>query len=259
MLKAISLFATGFLATVGLASADTARDRPVVTRWRVVELAAADGTKVTADAPEKFTVEFRDDGTVSMRIDCNRGQGTWTSSGPGQLVFGPLAMTKVACQPNPMTELWTRDLAAVRSYEERGGHLFLALEDGGVYDLAPEPPPAPVRVIPSTLVQFPPSRNRVTLHDMLRGPDRAVWDYVVAVGAGQTLWVSVRASNRAATSFEILAPGNETPLYRADAEKQREWKDKVSTAGDYRVRVSLDDQAAKRGDSSNFTLRVGVY
>ena len=45
---------------------------------------------------------------VSMRIDCNRGSGTWKSAEPGQLVFGPLAVTRPCVLRNPCTTAWSR-------------------------------------------------------------------------------------------------------------------------------------------------------
>ena len=39
---------------------------------------------------------------VNARIDCNRGRGTWKSSGANQLQFGPLALTRAKCADGSM-------------------------------------------------------------------------------------------------------------------------------------------------------------
>ena len=48
-----------------------------------------DDKTLTPDDKAKYTITFGNDGRVSARIDCNRGTGTWKSSGPNQLQFGP--------------------------------------------------------------------------------------------------------------------------------------------------------------------------
>jgi para-nitrobenzyl esterase len=90
------------------------------------------------DAPAKYTIAFGTDGSVSARIDCNRGRGTWNSSEPNQLQFGPLALTRAMCPPGSIHDRIVKDWEFVRSYTLKDGHLFLALmADGGIYEFAP--------------------------------------------------------------------------------------------------------------------------
>jgi para-nitrobenzyl esterase len=73
-----------------------------------------------------------------VRIDCNRGRGTWKSSGPNQLQFGPLALTRAKCPPESLHDRIVKDWGAVRSYLIKDGHLFLSLmADGGTYEYEP--------------------------------------------------------------------------------------------------------------------------
>jgi len=58
-----------------------------------VKFQSSDEKTLTPDEKAKYTIAFGTDGRVSARIDCNRGIGTWKSSGPNQLQFGPLALT----------------------------------------------------------------------------------------------------------------------------------------------------------------------
>jgi META domain-containing protein len=66
---------------------------------------------------------FAPDGTASVRFDCNRGRGTWTSPGPNQLQFGPLALTRMACPPAAIYDRIVQQWPFVRSYVIERGHL----------------------------------------------------------------------------------------------------------------------------------------
>jgi para-nitrobenzyl esterase len=119
--------------------------------WRLVRFQGGDGTTLTPDDRGKYTIEFRADGSLTARIDCNRGRGTWKSSGPSQLELGPLALTRAMCPPGSLHDRIVKHWAFIRSYVLRDGHLFLALmADGGIYELEPiagggsAPPPSRV-------------------------------------------------------------------------------------------------------------------
>jgi uncharacterized lipoprotein YbaY len=108
------------------------------TSWQLVIFQGSDGTTLTPDDRAKYTIEFDADNQLIVRIDCNRGRGTWTSSGPGQLQFGPLALTRAQCPPGSLHDQMVRQWGYVRSYVVRDGYLFLALmADGGIYAFEP--------------------------------------------------------------------------------------------------------------------------
>ena len=107
------------------------------TSWQLVKFQSSDDTTLTPDDPAKYTIAFGVDGNVSARIDCNRGRGA-KSSGPNQLRFGPLALTRAICPPGSIHDRIVKDGEFVRSYILRDGHLFLALmADAGIYEFAP--------------------------------------------------------------------------------------------------------------------------
>jgi len=109
------------------------------TSWRLVKFEGGDGKTLTPVDKAGYTVAFGGDGMVSVRIDCNRGHGTWTSAGPKQLEFGPLALTRAMCAPAPLNDRMVKDWQNVRSYILKGDHLFLSLmADGGTYEFEPE-------------------------------------------------------------------------------------------------------------------------
>ena len=105
------------------------------TSWQLVKFQGGDGTILTPDDKSRYTISFGEGGRVSARIDCNRGSGTWKSSGPNQLQIGPIALTRAICPPGSLHDRIARDLNFVRSYTIKDGHLFLSLmADGGIYE-----------------------------------------------------------------------------------------------------------------------------
>jgi heat shock protein HslJ len=109
--------------------------------WELVKFQGSDGKTLAPDNSYKYTVVFRADGRVSVRIDCNRGTGTWKPAGPNQLQFGALALTRASCPPAALNDRIAKDWPYVRSYTVKAGHLFLALmADGGTYEFVPASP-----------------------------------------------------------------------------------------------------------------------
>ena len=110
------------------------------TSWQLVKFQSMDDTTLTPDDRAKYTIEFADGGKLIARVDCNRGSGTWKSSGPSQIEFGPLALTRAQCPPNSLHDQIVKQWGNIRSYVMRDGHLFLALKmDGGIYEFEPIP------------------------------------------------------------------------------------------------------------------------
>lgn len=121
--------------------------RPLAgTKWRLVEFQSMDDTIGTKrpDDPSRYTMHLNEDGTVTMRLNGNSAQGTWSaepgSDGTsGRFEFGPLAATAAACQPPSMDETITAQAALIRSYLLRDGRLYLSLmADGGIYAWKPD-------------------------------------------------------------------------------------------------------------------------
>jgi heat shock protein HslJ/membrane-bound inhibitor of C-type lysozyme len=108
------------------------------TSWQLVKFRGGDDTTLTPADKAKYTIIFQTDGTVSARIDCNRGRGAWKSAGPNQIQFGPLALTRAMCPPGSLQTRITKDWPYVRSYTMKDGHLFLSLmADAGTYEFEP--------------------------------------------------------------------------------------------------------------------------
>jgi para-nitrobenzyl esterase len=127
------------------------------TTWQVVAFEGGNGKKLLPADKTRYTVAFSD-GRVHLRIACNRGGGTWMSPESGQVEFGPLTTTRMACQPpNPLNDRIFKDWLFVRSYMVRDGRLFLSLiADKGIYELEPaEGSRAPQPAAPATSPSAP--------------------------------------------------------------------------------------------------------
>jgi len=107
------------------------------TSWQLVKFQGSDDSTLTPDDKANYTIEFATDGGLAARIDCNRGRGTWKSSG-ANLELGALALTRAMCPPGSLHDRIVKDWSLVRSYVIKQGHLFLSLmADGGIYEFEP--------------------------------------------------------------------------------------------------------------------------
>ena len=108
------------------------------TSWQLVKFQGGDGKTLAPDDKSKYTLTFGRNGILSTRIDCNHGNGSWSSSAPGQVRAGVFAITRASCPPGSLYDQIVRQLGYVRSYTVRDGHLYLSLtSDGGTYELEP--------------------------------------------------------------------------------------------------------------------------
>jgi para-nitrobenzyl esterase len=116
------------------------------TAWQLVKFQGGDGATLTPDDGAKYTIEFGAGGLLTARVDCNRGRGTWTSSGSNQIALGPLALTRAQCPPGSLHDQIVKQWGYIRSYVVKDGHLFLSLmADGGIYEFEPLTKAGPAR------------------------------------------------------------------------------------------------------------------
>ncbi len=81
-------------------------------------------------------------------------------------------------------------------------------------------------------------------------------DYPLRGGAGQTLSVEMKSSN-AANYFNINPPGSEMSMFIGSTSGAR-FSGVLPADGDYTVRVYLMRNAARRNESGNYTLTLGL-
>jgi heat shock protein HslJ len=116
------------------------------TQWRLVEFQSMDdatGTVRPRD-PSLYTLSLNGDGTVTMKLNCNRAKGAWSAEASrdatnGRFAFGPLAMTRAHCPPPSMDETIAAQAQFIRTYLLKDGRLYLSLmADGGIYAWEPD-------------------------------------------------------------------------------------------------------------------------
>jgi heat shock protein HslJ len=118
--------------------------------WRWYEFVSPVDT-IVVDAPNLYTVEFKDDGTIQVVADCNRGSGSYSAS-DGSISFGPMAMTMAVCGPDSLSDEFVRALSAAAVYGLDGDTLLLDLPyDSGTLKLAEDPPRATPEVDPELI------------------------------------------------------------------------------------------------------------
>jgi heat shock protein HslJ len=106
------------------------------TSWQLVKFQVGKEKPLTP-GDRKYTLAFAADGGVNVRIDCNRGHGTWTSAAPGGLQVSAIALTRAMCPQSALTDRLGQDLSAVKAYRIKDGHLLLSVANGGTYEFAP--------------------------------------------------------------------------------------------------------------------------
>ena len=138
------------------------------TQWRLVRFQSRDDAtgEIKPEDPSAYTMTLSADGSVQMRLNCNRAIGTWSSQPAsdgigGSFTFGPLATTKALCPPPSMDERIARDAQWVRGYLLRDGQLHLGQRQVGVdHSTAPRNTRSTQWSSPRTLPSLPTQRPR---------------------------------------------------------------------------------------------------
>ncbi|MFZ2997016.1 hypothetical protein [Sphingobium sp.] len=103
-------------------------------------------------------------------------------------------------------------------------------------------------------IQFARGASSTTLRGTIRGYDSV--DYVVGARAGQTMSVTLRTTNRSAY-FNVLPGRDEVAIFNGSI-GGNQFDGRLKNDGDYRVRVYLMRNAARRGEVAAFSLSVGI-
>jgi heat shock protein HslJ len=127
------------------------------TQWRLVEFQSMDDAIgiVRPHDPNLYTMQLGRDGTVDLRLNCNRATGTWTSrpgsdAASGRFEFGPLAGTHALCPPPSIDDRVAADARFVRGYLLKDGRLHLSLmADAGTYAWEPLAGNVPAANVPA--------------------------------------------------------------------------------------------------------------
>ncbi len=97
--------------------------------WQWQETTLADGSVVKVGAPQRYTVEFMDDGIVVGQADCNRAGGVYTAA-DGTLKIKVGVLTRAACPPGSLSTQFVQALNSAATYQFDGDNLLINLQDG---------------------------------------------------------------------------------------------------------------------------------
>jgi hypothetical protein len=103
-------------------------------------------------------------------------------------------------------------------------------------------------------VHFEPGASSATIKGQIKGDDGV--DYVLGAKAGQTMNVSLKSSN-ASNYFNVLPPGSDAAIFIGST-SGNDFTGALPVDGDYRVQVYLMRSAARRNETANYTLTVGI-
>ena len=104
-------------------------------------------------------------------------------------------------------------------------------------------------------LRFAKGASSTTVKGALTG-DKTI-DYRLRAKAGQTMTVSLKTSN-GANYFNVLPPGSKDVAIFVGSTSGNDWTGELAADGEYTVRVYLMRSAARRSETANFTLTVGV-
>ncbi len=105
--------------------------------WRLVQIQYANNTAMVPDDPAKYALILSQDGTVTVRADCNRGMGTYLMAGPW-LFMRKYSYTRMICPENSLFDHYTKALETAESCTLRDGNLYVTLRgNSGVMKFEP--------------------------------------------------------------------------------------------------------------------------
>jgi len=96
-----------------------------------------DDTSSKPEDPTRYTIQFMEDSTISIKADCNMVQGSYTLQG-NQITIETGISTLAACPPDSLDSEFLRDLTAASLYFFDGDQLFIDLKfDTGTMQFSP--------------------------------------------------------------------------------------------------------------------------
>jgi heat shock protein HslJ len=107
--------------------------------WAWQSTAARDGTRTVARGPDRYTLQFRPDGRVDVRADCNRGTGAYAVEAQ-RLTIGPITLARKPCAPGSQDAAFLRGVIDARGHRLDRGELAIEVgEDAAIMRFRPLP------------------------------------------------------------------------------------------------------------------------
>lgn len=112
----------------GANNANPADLRNTVWQWESLQTPIE---KITVSNPENYTLEFKEDGSLLVQADCNRGRGRYTVNGKS-IALSNIALTRRGCPAGSLDNRFTRSLGGARIYFFENDALYIDMQaDGG--------------------------------------------------------------------------------------------------------------------------------
>ena len=115
-------------------------------------------------------------------------------------------------------------------------------------------PSQPASARQETVVAFAKGTSSATLNGSIKGDEDH--NYVVDARAGQTLTVDFKPTN-ASAYFNVTAPGADSAMFIGSTLGNR-FSGPLTVSGRHVVQVYLMRNAARRNETANYTLTIGV-
>jgi hypothetical protein len=109
--------------------------------------------------------------------------------------------------------------------------------------------------IETRTLRFAKGASSATVKGSLKG-DQTI-DYKVGARAGQTMNVTLKSSN-GSNYFNVLPPGSNDVAVFVGSTDGNQWTGTLAADGTYTIRVYLMRSAARRNESANYALAVGI-
>ena len=139
LLRLGALALTILTAATLLAACNATGSGLVGPTWRVTAVTtivpAWQGVVPAADQA-RYTITFANDGTASIKADCNQVTATYTTSPGGSITIVPGASTMAMCPEDSMGSAFVEALATVSTYSIDGSDLTLYQPDDSRLELA---------------------------------------------------------------------------------------------------------------------------
>ncbi len=99
-------------------------------------------------------------------------------------------------------------------------------------------------------VQFAHGKSSATVKDKIKGEESV--NYRLGAAEGQTMTVTLKPSNRS-TYFNVIAPGADSAMFIGSTDGNK-FSGTLPKSGDYVVQVYLMRNAARRNESSSYSI-----
>jgi heat shock protein HslJ len=97
--------------------------------WHLTKAVHGNEPEVVPKDPARYTVQFGEDGTLTVLADCNRGRGSYAAD-PPKLHVGPAAIARMMCPSGSLDTIFLRDLSAAATFGIDDGELHVTTKDG---------------------------------------------------------------------------------------------------------------------------------